>query len=388
MNFLRRKLFFSALLSGVYPALSFSEKRITPIDFTPKTNAGKPWRIAYLETRPFVNYAATLANLAIRLGRLGWVEMANGMPFEKGQVDSRVIWDWLSHRHNQYLHFVDDAFYSFENLNPDEVNAVTENIISRLVVQKDIDLILVMGTESAQKISTDRHSIPVISMSTSNAMQSGIVKDAMYSGRDHVWAHMDPFRYERQIDIFYDIFKFKKLGLIFDDDKAGRSFSAYEDVIKVSQKRNFSVIAENIAQPKKYGANKDKFVDDLRDRYAKLSPKVDAVYHGLFIGSDPKKLHLALNPLMEKKIPVFAQQVDDVNAGALMSLARADFSGVADFGAKAMIRVIKGEKAGSIPQIYENSPNIVINLDVAKQIGYKPSFELLLGADEVIHEIR
>lgn len=44
--------------------------------------------------------------------------------------------------------------------------------------------------------------------------------------------------------------------------------------------------------------------------------------------------------------------------------------------------------AGSIPQIYENSPNIVINLDVAKQIGYKPSFELLLGADEVIHEIR
>jgi ABC-type uncharacterized transport system substrate-binding protein len=286
------------------------------------------------------------------------------------------------------LQFLRDGFYSFENLNPDEINALTENIISRLSTQKDIDLILVMGTESAQKISTDRHSIPVISMSTSNAMQSGIVKEAEYSGRDHIWAHMDPFRYERQIDIFYDIFKFKKLGLIFDDDQAGRSFSAYEDIMKVAKKRNFSVIVENVLQPKKYGANKDKFIDDLKLGYTKLSSKVDAVYHGLFIGSDPKKLSVPLSPLIEKKIPVFAQQVDDVSAGALMSLARADFSGVADFGAKAMIRVIKGEKAGSIPQIYENSPNIIINLDVAKKIGYKPNFELLLGADEVIHEIR
>jgi len=388
MNYLRRKIFFSALLSGFYPGLSFAEKKFAPIDYLPKSNAGKPWRIAYLETRPFVNYAATLANLTMRLDRLGWVEDSKGIPFEKGQVDARVIWEWLSHRHGKYLQFLRDGFYSFENLNPDEINALTENIISRLSTQKDIDLILVMGTESAQKISTDRHSIPVISMSTSNAMQSGIVKEAEYSGRDHIWAHMDPFRYERQIDIFYDIFKFKKLGLIFDDDQAGRSFSAYEDIMKVAKKRNFSVIVENVLQPKKYGANKDKFIDDLKLGYTKLSSKVDAVYHGLFIGSDPKKLSVPLSPLIEKKIPVFAQQVDDVSAGALMSLARADFSGVADFGAKAMIRVIKGEKAGSIPQIYENSPNIIINLDVAKKIGYKPNFELLLGADEVIHEIR
>ncbi|MEY4482081.1 MAG: hypothetical protein RIQ84_1243 [Pseudomonadota bacterium] len=388
MNLLRRKIFFSALFSGVYPVLAFAEKNFALVNYSPKTNAGRPWRVAYLETRPFVNYAATLANLAIRLGHLGWIENIQGIPFEKGQVDSRVIWNWLSHRNGQYLQFLRDGFYSFENLNPDEINAATESIVSRLSTQKDVDLIVVMGTESAQKISTDRHSIPMISMSTSNAMQSGIVKKAEYSGREHIWAHMDPFRYERQIDIFYDIFKFKKLGIVFDDDQAGRSFSAYEDIIKVAKKRNFSVIVENVMQPKKYGANKDKFIDDLKLGYTKLSSRVDAVYHGLFIGSDPKKLHIPLSPLIQKKIPVFAQQVDDVSAGALMSLARADFSGVADFGAKAMIRVIKGEKAGEIPQIYENSPNIVINLGVAKQIGYKPSFELLLGADEVIHEIK
>ena len=388
MNFSRRKIFFSALLCGAYPKLCIAEKKFSPIDYSPRTNAGKPWRIAYLETRPFVNYAATLANLVIRLGRLGWVKNTEGIPFEKGQVDSTIIWDWLSSHNGQYLQFLRDGFYSFENLKLDEINILTESIISRLSIKKDIDLILVMGTESAQKISVDRHSVPIISMSTSNAMQSGIVNGSAYSGREHIWAHMDPFRYERQIDIFFDIFKFKKLGLIFDDDKAGRSFSAYEDIIKVAKKRNFSVIVENVMQPKKYGVNKDKFIEDLKYGYAKLSSRVDAVYHGLFIGSDPQKLHMSLSPLIEKKIPVFAQQVDDVSAGALMSLARADFSGVADFGAKAMIRVVKGEKAGALPQIYENSPNIVINIDVARKIGYKPSFELLLGADEIIREIK
>ena len=49
-----------------------------------------------------------------------------------------------------------------------------------------------------------------------------------------------------------------------------------------------------------------------------------------------------------------------------------------------MVRILKGESPGRIPQIYESSPNIMINLDVAKQIGYRPRFDLLLGADQII----
>jgi ABC-type uncharacterized transport system substrate-binding protein len=52
----------------------------------------------------------------------------------------------------------------------------------------------------------------------------------------------------------------------------------------------------------------------------------------------------------------------------------------------AMVRILKGELPSKIPQIYENSPNIIINLDVAKQIGYRPRFDLLLGADQIIKE--
>ena len=49
-----------------------------------------------------------------------------------------------------------------------------------------------------------------------------------------------------------------------------------------------------------------------------------------------------------------------------------------------MVRILKGESPSKISQIYENSPNIIINLDIAKEIGFRPRFELLLGADQTI----
>ena len=141
---------------------------------------------------------------------------------------------------------------------------------------------------------------------------------------------------------------------------------------------------ENVAQPEKYGKNQKQFAIDMEAANARLASKADAVYVGLFIGSDPKQLPTVLAPLVNKKIPVFAQQANDVNNGALMSLARQNFSGVGGFGAKAIVRILKGELPSQISQIYENSPNIIINLDIAKEIGYRPRFELLLGADQIV----
>jgi len=49
-----------------------------------------------------------------------------------------------------------------------------------------------------------------------------------------------------------------------------------------------------------------------------------------------------------------------------------------------MVRILKGESPAKVRQIYENSPNIIINLDVAKEIAYRPRFDLLLGADQLV----
>ena len=375
---------------GIFQGFLISQSYAQPVTpsaaLNPTTHSsGVPWRITYIETRPFANYAATLANVVISLHRMGWIKSIDGLPYTKGQIDSQIIWQWLAQKKNEpYLKFVEDGFYTFDKLKGAEYVTRAEQIAKQINQSKNSDLVLIMGTESAKEILKYGLDVPVVSMSTSNALQAGIVKGAEFSGNDRVWAHMDPFRYRRQVDIFYDIFKFKTLGIVVDNDVAGRSFAAIEDVLEVAKQRKFNVVIENVGQPEKYGNNQKQFAIDMEVANARLATKADAVYVGLFIGSDPKQLSTILAPLVKKKIPVFAQQANDVNNGALMSLARQNFAGVGSFDAKVIVRILKGELPSKIPQVYENSPNIIINLDVAKEIGYRPRFELLLGADQIV----
>lgn len=390
-NFLLRKCLLSIIVwlgicQGSLISQSYAQPATPSSALSPTANAsGAPWKISYIETRPFANYAATLANLVTSLHRMGWIKSIDGLPYTKGQIDSQIIWDWLAEKKDEpYLKFSQDGFYTFDKLKGPEYKVRAQQITQKINQPNNSDLVIIMGTESAKEILSAGLSVPAVSMSTSNALQAGIVKGAQFSGDDLVWAHMDPYRYKRQVDIFYDIFKFKTLGIVIDDDVAGRSYAAIEDVLEVAKTRNFQVVIENVDQPAKYGKNQKQFAIDMEAANTRLAAKADAVYVGLFIGSDPKQLAKVLAPLVSKKIPVFAQQSNDVNNGALMSLARQNFAGVGNFGAKVIVRILKGELPSKISQVYENSPNIIMNLDVAKEIGYRPRFELLLGADQIV----
>lgn len=384
---IKNRLIFCALLSllcGFFPLHSHGQS-VNAIDLTPVDHSGVPWRIAYVEVKPFANYAATLANIITSLHRNGWIKSIDGLPYTKGQTDAHVIWEWMAKKQNEpFLKFVDDGFYTFDKLPSEDFSKRADQVVNRLNDSKDIDLVLAMGTEAAENISHHELAVPMVSMSTSNARESGIVKGDQFSGVHNVWAHMDPYRYKRQIEIFHDIFKFKTLGIAYDDDVAGRTFAAVNDVLEVAKARGIQVVFEKVKQPRKYGRKKDLFATDLEAAFTRLAPKVDAVYLGLFIDNDPKRVEQELSPLISKKIPVFAQQANDVARGALMSLARQNFSEVGNFNAHTIIRILKGEEPSTIPQIYENSPNIIINLDTAKLINYRPRFELLLGADQVV----
>jgi len=385
-KFLALTLVLFGVLQGFCLAPSFAQSSPS-LNLAPVDHAGVPWKIAYVETRPFGNYAATLSSMVTQLHKMGWIKSVDGMPYEEGQIDAQVIWEWLARKKNEpYLQFLENGFYTYDKLKGEKADERTDEIVERLSKTKEIDLILVMGTEAGERLAPYNLPVNMMVMSTSNAYRAGIINGTEFSEKPRVWAHMDPYRFKRQIEIFYDVFKFKSLGVVFDDDVAGRNFAAIDDVMEVSKQYNFKVVTENIPQPAKYGANKAQFSVDLENAYARLSTKVDAVYVGLFAGRDPNLMPQIFSPLTKKKIPVFAQQSTDVASGALMALTRQSFAALGGFNSRAMVRILKGEQANKISQIYEDSPNIMINLDVAKAIGFRPRFELLLAADKIIKE--
>jgi ABC-type uncharacterized transport system substrate-binding protein len=77
-----------------------------------------------------------------------------------------------------------------------------------------------------------------------------------------------------------------------------------------------------------------------------------------------------------------------VSYGALLSLYRANFSGIGHFGAENIARTLKGTKLRDLPQVFGDTPSIVINLATADRIGYLTPFDILLAADEIFTTIR
>ncbi|WP_346355611.1 ABC transporter substrate binding protein [Azotosporobacter soli] len=346
----------------------------------------KAARVAYCESGEFANYASTLAGLAEGLQEAGLIGSTQGLPYQDGQSDSRSIWNWLAAQPSgAALAFVPDGYYSFAHRSKEEQTALQEEIIERLN-RGDIDLLIVMGTQAGQALANNRHHVPTFIFSTSNAVQAGIISSATDSGYEHVWAHMDPARYQRQLEVFHDLIPFKKLGLVYEPSLDGRAFAAVADVESVAEKRGFTLVRAFVSDRQ---ANKETFRREMLAAHQWLADQgVDAVYSTLYFDRDISRMAESFAPLYAKKIPVFAQQgAAEVRAGALLSVSRADFRGIGRFGAQAMREVLQGKTPRQLAQVYENTPNIVLNMEVAEKIAYAPSFDILLAADRIYSSI-
>ncbi|MGE5381379.1 MAG: ABC transporter substrate binding protein [Methylocystaceae bacterium] len=342
------------------------------------------YRIAYCETEPWINYSGTLYGLIQGLQKAGWITSTQGLPYQEGQLDTTAMWEWLSTRDiSPYLEFVKDGHYTLSEMSEPE----KQGIITRLAQQRDIDLVICMGTSAGKLLANDQHTVPVMVFSTSNAVRSGIIQSENDSGSDHIWAHMDARVYKRQMTVFYDLFHFKRMGMVYANSPLGRVYAAVDDAEELAKEQGFEVKSMQIVEPVNK-ADEERYYRDLLALHRQLAQEVDAMYLTM-APIDPARLPELLQPFYEKKIPVFSQLgTEEVTAGALMSVARADFSGVGEFGANNMIKILKGTSSRKLLQVYENVPHIALNLEVARKIDYKPPFEILLVADEIYQSIK
>jgi ABC-type uncharacterized transport system substrate-binding protein len=379
-----RKVALLLLMLALFAAPAGAEmpKAADTAATAPHDNNGKKWRIAYCETDPYSNYSGTLYGILIGLEKLGWIQSIEKMPYTPGQDDTKLMWKWLSANPiSSYIEFVPDAHYSL--IDGPEVEV---NLLNRLKDKKDIDLVIAMGTASGKKLAIDQHKVPIMVFSSSNAVQSGIIKSETDSGMDNVWAHMDSNRYKRQVQVFHDIFAFKKLGMVFENSENGRIYAAIDDVKSVGQERKFETIEAYVDEPKN-DADKTRYFNEVMAANRKLAAQVDAVY--LTAGKwEVDKLPQLLAPFYEKGIPVFSQIGGaEVQYGALLSLYRANFNGIGRFGAENIVRLFGTTPLRKLPQVYGDTPSIVLNLEVADLIKYKIPFDILLVADKIYTKI-
>jgi ABC-type uncharacterized transport system substrate-binding protein len=343
---------------------------------------GKRWRIGYYEGGPYTDYQTVLKSTIIGLMQLGWIEKAD-IPNLPDNEDTKTMWEWLSKTGNSdYIQFVEDAYWS-SGWN-DKIRAVNKDrIIKRLAMNRDIDLMIAMGTWAGQDLANNDHSVPTVVMSTSDPVLAKIIKSPEYSGYDHVHARCDPTRYIRQVRLFHDIFGFKKLGIVYEDTEVGRIYVNLEDIKTVAAQRGFEVIPchapEDINEL-------DECVKKVSECYKKLAPQIDALFISYHRGENAKYMPELLEPIFEYKIPAWSTKgLTHVKRGVLMSIAKENFDALGMFEAETTAKIFNGAIPGKLEQVFKNTLKIAINLETARRIGYNPPANILKVAD-IIYE--
>ena len=345
----------------------------------PKTDNGK-WRIAYCESESFSTYTRTLTAIVKGLEETGWIRDLEGFDQIAATGDSKVIWEWLaSHEVSPYLQFVGDAFYNLR-----EPGRGREEIPERLRARKDIDAMLVMGGAAGALLSNSQHDTNIFVFAASNAVRSGIITSAEDSGKDNVWAHMDEQRFERQIRAFYDIVNFRKLGMVYEDSDNARIYSAVNEAENLALEKGFEIVRYYVREPRSQ-EEYPRYYREVQTAYHKLAAEVDAVY--VTIASlESERLRELFQPFYQQKIPVFSQLGNiEVENGALLTVSVMDEVNIGRFGADIINKCLLGAKPRQLEQSFQSAPQITLNAEVAKKIGFKLPFELVIVVDQVYH---
>ncbi len=378
-----KKMLCSVLFFSLISCVSAMAADKGNFSVTPVTNHGKKWRIGYFEGGEYVNYQLNFLGIIRGLMDMGWMEKAK-IPEQSGEQTAQ-LWQWLADStRSRYIEFVKNAHYT-GNWDTPLIEKMVPQIISRLNNKKDIDLIIAAGTKAGLKLATNDHHVPTLVISTTDPLAAGIIKSVEDSGFDHVHARVDPYRHERQINLFHDIIGFKKLGIAYQDTEQGRSCAALDSVKKVADERGFKIVPCFTSDE---SADVKKDEGSVKKCFATLGKTADAIYVTTQNGVNADSIPDLVNIANKYRIPTFTQShSEQVKYGFLMSISRANFQYVGRFYAQTMAKIFNGAKPRDLGQLFEDPPKIAINLKTAELIGYDPPVDVLTAADEIFDKI-
>lgn len=341
------------------------------------------FRVAYLEGDPYINYAGSLNGLISGLSELGLTESPADSGFREGSSDATVIWNWLKDHSGNKIEFVPGEFYQLIFMSEAEKSEFARHMNE----DGDIDLILVMGTAAAKFIKENSIKTDVMVISMTNAYEAGIVDGLDRSGIDSIWAHVSPNRYYNQLNVFNNLFRFKKLGIVYEDSENGRNEIAYEDIRRFAKDKKIDLIEVAVAADQKTDGP-EEYERKMIAGYHELAEKADAVYMTNSANRTPERISEYLDPLYAQGIPVFSQTGrNDVKNGATMTVVRSGFQEVGKFCAIRLTQIMDGKRPGELEQSYDESQAICFNIEAAEKAGVKLPFKALLSADTIYTKI-
>lgn len=309
----------------------------------------------------------------------GWISYGE-LPFDpETDSDSLALMDWLAdNAESDYMAFDKTAHYYTTVSSEEEIR----ESLQKHIENHEIDAILSMGTSPSLMLERFGFDIPLLMYAVSDPIGSGLIESADDSGNKNYWAHVDSSAYSRQMQYYYDTFGFSKIGSVYGDEIV----CAIPDYTSVAEENGFTIVGYKLER--EAFADEDEYYNRLENIYRRMVREdgVDAYILNTDVIPSVEKAAELMKIFYDANIPVVAQVGSAYVKGgaAMMIVDPRDAVGTGPFVSNIIGSVFNGSVPEDLEQEYVSSPFLTLNLDVADEIGYKPSFEMLIACEKII----
>lgn len=344
-----------------------------------KREDGRKFKMAFVDIDPYNETFRMMYYVIESLKADGWLTYDN-MPFDPNtDADTLEMMNWLAdNAESEYMEFDKDVHF-YTTVSTEE--QIYETLKEHIEVKKDVDLVLTLGTSPAIMLQKFDFDIPLLMYAVSDPVGSGLIKSAEDSGDSRYWAHVDSSAYSRQMQYYFNTFDFSNIGSVYGDE----IISGLPEYRKVAEENHFTITEYQVDRE---SMEENAYYEKLKSIYQKMihEDKVDAYILNTNVIPSTEKAKELMQVFFDANIPVFAQvgSAYVADGAALMIVDPRDASGTSPFVANIIGSVFNGSKPGDLEQEYVSSPYLTLNLDVADEIEFRPSFEMLIACEKII----
>lgn len=339
--------------------------------FPPCLNNGKKWNIGCSQSGKSEKYNSSLKIFINHLAKMGWLSPINWTKLSNGS-STKDTWNFLAENmQSKYLQ-IDKKYFWCSEWSLHRRKAIRKQVLTTLQ-NKEVDLMLAMGTWPGQDLANKLHSTPTLYLESSFPIKKLFKKEGKIP--DHLYLSRDPGFLLRQIRLFKKITKFKKLGVAYVASSEGRFRASLKLLKQFSKEENFELVVIRILPYKKL--NSDARLIEHIKAHEKIASQIDAMWLTSNFVYNPKTASQILAPLFKYKIPTwYPHGKRGVANGAVFGVIH-NPNIRAQYYAMITAEIFNGARPSSQIKKLPADNHLVINCAAAKKIDFKISKTLL-----------
>lgn len=339
----------------------------------------RPANAVLLTAGNYDHYRRVLLSFLDGLKHMGVIEYVPEN-LSANRADTLEVWRAMAEQGDQGLiRFLPDGHYSYDFL-PQRRADVLASLLERIRDRGDVDLILVFGTEPSLDISRTVKDIPIMSLSCTDPVFTGVTKSEQDSGQDnlHVIVRKDFFR--TQVRDFLAMRPFSSLGFLVADQRSDKSGST--EIRAACDEFGVALVVRTYSEDPTLD-ERGRFEVFFKALVKLLDEGVQAVMLPWFPCPDDQFTQV-VGELVKRGIPSYSLAGPQfVSRGILLGVGEENLDIYGMFEADVCKRILEGESPRSISQIYLEQNQLLVNLRTAMQMGWRVPFGLLVSAQKV-----